>query len=154
MKLYVKEYDGSIDWQFTVLFWVLGLAFLCTVLIGVNQLLPSDPTETNILFRGTVFKRSSGDRNDIAVYSVHLGGTRNERRSGSGVGVTSTGKSVGVGPVITYYEVAVSNDVKVWTKDKDIKASIDHAMLNDERITILCRLWNRDGGYEVISISR
>ena len=120
----------------------------------VNEFLPSELTEKNALFRGTVFKRSSGDMNDVSIYSVHLGGTRNERRSGSGVGTTFTGKYVGVGPVITSYEVAVSNDVKVWTKNKDIKASIDHAMLNDERITILCRLWNRDGGYEVISISR
>ena len=152
MKLYASDWDDSVDWASTAFFWFLGIMFVGCLSLIVHQCLPSKPTDTIVLFRGIAFKRL--DKNGTCTYSVHLGGTRNESRSGTGVGIASTRKSVGVVPVVTSYQVAVSNDVKVWTNETKIRALLNQAMLNDERITIECRYWDRDGGYEAIKISR
>ena len=64
-----------------------------------------------------------------------------------------TGKTVSTVVVPYSYETNVPNDEEVWTSDKAMIAKLDHALSEDDRVTLSCRRWSHRGGREVIKVS-
>jgi hypothetical protein len=151
-------YNNRIDWGSTIGMYLLNcLGIVAVVFFGwviYEVTAPSEPTNLTSTLRGQVYKRyDDEDKQGRTVYCLHLGGMKKKSHTNVAVTPVFNGKSVSTAVVPYSYETNVPNDEEIWTDDPKMKAFLDKAMQEDDRITILCRRWNHRGGKEAFKIS-